>query len=62
MIRGTTSNASTILYYQERVVAWIRCEEVLRSTFFEEAVIRLRLGEEERTDGSSSAVCTPMRI
>ena len=49
MIRGTTSDASTILYYQERIVAWIRCEEVLRSTFFEEAVIRLRLGEEERT-------------
>ena len=49
MIRGTTSSTSTILYYQEKIIAWIRCEEALRSRSFGEAVIRLKLGDEECT-------------
>ena len=49
MIRGTPRRTSTVLYYQEKIIAWIRCEETLRSQSFGEAVIRLKLGDEECT-------------
>ncbi len=49
MIRGTPRSTSTILYYQEKIIAWIRCEEALRSRSFREAVIRLKRGDEECT-------------
>ena len=47
MIRGTTPVNSTILYYKERIEAWIRCEKVIRGDFFEEAAILIKTGETE---------------
>ena len=49
MIRGTPIRNSTVLYYQEKIIAWIRCEEALRSRSFGQAVIRLKLGDQECT-------------
>ena len=47
MIRGKTATESTILTYTERIEAWLRCEKVVRSDFFEEAAILIRTGETE---------------
>ena len=47
MIRGKTTTESTTLTYKERIEAWLRCEKVVRSDFFEEAAILIRTGDTE---------------
>ena len=49
MIRGTTNVGSTLLHYRERIAVWLRCKEVQRSNFLEEAVITINLGDDERS-------------
>ena len=48
MIRGTTTTSSTMLHYRERIAVWLRCESVAREKFSGSAIIRLKLGDEER--------------
>ncbi len=48
MIRGTTAQPTTQLYYRERIEAWLWCEKAIRSDVLGEAAIALRLGHEEQ--------------
>ena len=49
MIRGKTATTSAILHYWEDIAAWLRCENVVRNDFFQEAVITLKIGEKEES-------------
>ena len=49
MIRGKTATTSTVLNYWEDIAAWLRCENIVRNEFFQDAVITLKIGEKEES-------------